>query len=450
MSRMKESLRVRETANSLRIESTRRVSARRFPGYRIHRRLARQGAGYDPRRVAGGGVRQGFAPRRTFGERYGAARCYESLEQMLGDGESELDVVHVLLPPDLHARAASALIDAGLHVFLEKPMATDAQECASLVEQAAKRGVTIGVNHNFLFAPVYEDLRRDLIAGKLGKPDHVTITWNRELEQVRSGPFNLWMLREPANIMLEVGPHCLAPILDLIGSPKLAGVRTTAPVDLPGGRKFYRRWHVEAEADSAAITLQFSFAPGFTEQTIHVRGTLGSATVDLERNLYVLRRHTRYGMDFDRYRMAPRRGRIARGTGSAYLDPVSPLETQTLLQGKPLRPQHREGLAVLLRRAGWRRRSPALGRDGPGPHRPLFRDRPDGRRRANRRPGRGPSAARRTHGVRHDRPTSCCLGPPDSSGRSWRGNCCQPDIGFDFSSAIRDDCPTSYEAQVSR
>ncbi len=55
--------------NSLRIESTQRASARRFPGYRIHRRLARQGARYDPRRVAGGGLRQGFAPgpdiRRT-------------------------------------------------------------------------------------------------------------------------------------------------------------------------------------------------------------------------------------------------------------------------------------------------------------------------------------------------------------------------------------------------
>ena len=303
MSRMKESLRVRETA-------THSGSSR--PGESL--RVGFLGTGYiaDWHAKALGtipgvslvAVCDKDLPRaRTFGERYGAARCYESLEQMLGDGESELDVVHVLLPPDLHARAASALIDAGLHVFLEKPMATDAQECASLVEQAAKRGVTIGVNHNFLFAPVYEDLRRDLIAGKLGKPDHVTITWNRELEQVRSGPFNLWMLREPANIMLEVGPHCLAPILDLIGFPKLAGARATAPVDLPGGRRFYRRWHVEAEADSAAITLQFSFAPGFTEQTIHVRGTLGSATVDLERNLYVLRRHTRYGMDFDRYRM---------------------------------------------------------------------------------------------------------------------------------------------------
>ena len=141
---------------------------------------------------------------------------------------------------------------------------------------------------------------------------------------MRSGPFNLWMLRDPRNIMLEIGPHCLAPVLDLIGVPEsLPGRARLAPVDLPGGRRFYRRWHVEAEADSAAIALQFSFAPGFTEQTIHVRGTLGSATVDLERNLYVLRRHTRYGMDFDRYRMDPGRGRIARGTGSADLEPVS-------------------------------------------------------------------------------------------------------------------------------
>ena len=232
-------------------------------------------------------------------------------------GRPRLDVVHVLLLRTCTLGPRPALIDAGLHVFLEKPMATDAEECASLVERATSRGVTIGVNHNFLFAPVYEDLRRDLAAGKLGRPDHVTITWNRELDQLRSGPFNLWMLRDPRNIMLEIGPHCLAPILDLIGSPSSPGRRASNPVDLPGGRRFYRRWHVEAEAGSAAVALHFSFAPGFTEQTIHVRGTLGSATVDLERDLYVLRRHTRYGMDFDRYRMIRDEAGCPRGTGAA-------------------------------------------------------------------------------------------------------------------------------------
>src|SRR4051812_1585972 len=143
MSRMKESLRVRETA-------TRSGSSR--PGESL--RVGFLGTGYiaDWHAKALGtipgvslvaGCDKDLPRARTFGERYGAARCYESLEQMLGDAESELDVVHVLLPPDLHALTALTLIDAGLHVFLEKPMATDAQECASLVEQATRRGVTI-------------------------------------------------------------------------------------------------------------------------------------------------------------------------------------------------------------------------------------------------------------------------------------------------------------------
>lgn len=88
---------------------------------------------------------------QAFGQRHGVARSYESLDAMLGDGELALNTVHVLLPPDLHARAASTLIDRSLHVLLEKPMAIAARECSELIEQAAARGVTIGVNHNFLF-----------------------------------------------------------------------------------------------------------------------------------------------------------------------------------------------------------------------------------------------------------------------------------------------------------
>ena len=340
-------------------------------------------------------------------------------------------------------RPRPALIDAGLHVFLEKPMATDPEECASLVEQAASRGVTIGVNHNFLFAPVYEDLRRDLAAGKLGRPDHVTITWNRELDQLRSGPFNLWMLRDPRNIMLEIGPHCLAPILDLIGVPELAGARASSPVDLPGGRKFYRRWHVEAEAGSAAVTLHFSFAPGFTEQTIHVRGTLGSATVDLERNLYVLRRHTRYGMDFDRYRMvrdeAGSLAAQARRTLTRYV--LSKLKLSS--KGSPYGLSIARALQSFYTGLGGGRRSPALRRDGPGPHRPLFRDRPDGRRRAVRRPGRGPSLRPSHPRGRPTAPRSWCWEPPVSSARSWHASCWQQERGSEFSSATRDDCPTT-------
>lgn len=244
-----------------------------------------------------------LARARSFGERHRVAGTYDSLDTMLADRQLALDAVHVLLPPELHAGATRALIEAGLHVFLEKPMAVSVSDCTELVEQAKARGVKIGVGHNFLFAPIYESLKNDLTTGKIGRPDHITITWNRALDQLQSGPFNLWMLRDPRNIMLEIGPHSVAHMLDLAGPLELANVRVSNPVDLPSGVRFYRRWQVDSGCGATAATLNFSFAPGFTEHTIHVRGSLASATADFIRNTYVLHHHTKYGLDYNNYRM---------------------------------------------------------------------------------------------------------------------------------------------------
>jgi predicted dehydrogenase/nucleoside-diphosphate-sugar epimerase len=244
-----------------------------------------------------------IARARAFGEKYGVAECWPSLEAMLAKRELGLDAIHVLLPPDLHAGAACAIIDAGLHVLMEKPMAVSAEQCTELLDRAQAREVKIGVNHNFLFAPVYESLHNDLTAGKLGRPDHLRITWNRGLDQLQFGPYNLWMLRDPGNIILEIGSHSVASMLDLVGPLELTSVRVSNPVDLPGGCRFYRRWQVGAGTGATAVTLEFSFAPGFTEQMIHIRGSLASATVDFERNTYTLHRHTKYGLDYDRFRM---------------------------------------------------------------------------------------------------------------------------------------------------
>lgn len=238
---------------------------------------------------------------RALASRYGGARVYTSLAEMLAG--PRLDAIHVLLPPEAHADAATQIIDAGVHVLLEKPMVTRADDADALIERARARGVAVGVGHNFLFAPAYEQLRDDLRSGRIGRPLEVSIAWNKPLPQLQVGPFDLWMLREPGNILLEVGPHSLAHLLDLVGPIELLGVHATNAVDLPGGHRFFRRWRVEAGGGPVAASLGFSFAPGFSEHTIHVRGSLSAATVDFERDTYVLHRHTPYGMDFDRYHM---------------------------------------------------------------------------------------------------------------------------------------------------
>ena len=238
---------------------------------------------------------------RTFAARYGVAQVYSSLGAMLSEGQ--LDAIHVLLPPDLHAQAAVEIIDAKVDVLLEKPMAIEADACQDLIDHARASGVKVGVGHNFLFAPIYERLKQDLASGQLGRPDDITISWNKGLGQLQSGPFNLWMLRQPGNILLEVGPHSVAHMLDLVGPVEILGVQATNPAELPGGSRFFRRWRVQAGPASIGVTLNFSFSPGFSEHTIHIRGSLAAATADFERNTYLLHRHTPAGMDFDRYHM---------------------------------------------------------------------------------------------------------------------------------------------------
>ena len=239
---------------------------------------------------------------RAFATRNGINRVFTSLDAMLSGGR--LDVIHVLLPAELHAQMAGDIVDAGIHVLLEKPLATCDEACSNLIERARPKGVTLGVSHNFLFAPVYEQLKTDLRSGRLGRPDEVTITWNKGLDQLRSGPFNLWMLREPQNIMLEVGSHSVGQMLDLIGPGEIVCARASNPLNLPDGTPFYRRWHVETGQAQTSVTLNFSFASGFAEHSIHIRGSLASATADFERNAYILHQHTKFGLEFDAYRMA--------------------------------------------------------------------------------------------------------------------------------------------------
>jgi nucleoside-diphosphate-sugar epimerase/predicted dehydrogenase len=189
----------------------------------------------------------------------------------------------------------------GVDVLLEKPMCSRVEDCEALVRTADEQGRRIAVSHNFLFYDAYQRLRKDLKDGLLGKIDHLRINWQRELSQVSHGPYDVWMLRDPSNITLETGPHLAAQVLDLVGWPDNLDVEASNPIELPNGCKFFRRWQINACNRGTAIELGLSFVPGFPEYTIHAHGSLGSATVDFERDTYTLMRQRPLSEDFNRY-----------------------------------------------------------------------------------------------------------------------------------------------------
>ena len=83
-----------------------------------------------------------------------------------------------------------------------------------------ERGLRLGVGHNFLFSEPTNGCGAICSSGVLGRIDDVIITWHRPLPQAVHGPFDTWMLRDPRNILIEIGSHSVAHMLDLVGEPE--------------------------------------------------------------------------------------------------------------------------------------------------------------------------------------------------------------------------------------
>ena len=203
---------------------------------------------------------------------HGVPSVYTDLAEMLA--KEQLDVVHLLAPPDAHERLAVAALEAGVDVFLEKPMCATEAEARRVRDRARQLGRVVGVSHNFLYFPIYERLFADLEAGTLGELDQLDIVWNKPLGQLLGGPYGGWMFSRPETILVEVGPHSFAHALHLLGgAPETLAVRASDRIELPNRRVFYRRWECDGARGKATVRLRFSFIDGYPEHYVHVRST---------------------------------------------------------------------------------------------------------------------------------------------------------------------------------
>jgi myo-inositol 2-dehydrogenase/D-chiro-inositol 1-dehydrogenase len=90
------------------------------------------------------------------------SRAYASAQDLIGEG---LDAVYVTTPNTLHTEAVLAALEAGLHVFSEKPMATSLAEARQILEATRKAKGIYQIGHNRRFAPVYSFCRERIANG---------------------------------------------------------------------------------------------------------------------------------------------------------------------------------------------------------------------------------------------------------------------------------------------
>jgi len=122
----------------------------------------------DPKRRGGDwrGIQGNFGPPGEVMELAGIA-AYAELEEVLND--PNVDLVDLCLPPDLHASATIAALEAGKHVLVEKPMALRTADADRMLAAAARTGKRLLVAQVLPFFPEYREAHRIITSGQYGK-----------------------------------------------------------------------------------------------------------------------------------------------------------------------------------------------------------------------------------------------------------------------------------------
>ena len=92
---------------------------------------------------------------------------YEKLDELLAD--DSIDMVDICLPPSLHADAAIAALQAGKHVFCEKPMSLTTADCDRIVQAANDSNKLLHIGHVLPLLPEYAFARETIDSGKYGR-----------------------------------------------------------------------------------------------------------------------------------------------------------------------------------------------------------------------------------------------------------------------------------------
>jgi UDP-2-acetamido-3-amino-2,3-dideoxy-glucuronate N-acetyltransferase len=126
-----------------------------------------------------------------------------SFDQVL---DSNIPSLVIATPAELHYKLARQGLEAGKHVFVEKPLALAAREAEELCQLAEHKGQVLMVGHLLQYHPAFLKLKELVHDGTLG-----------ELQYVYSNRLNLGKIRREENSLWSFAPHDISMILSLVG-----------------------------------------------------------------------------------------------------------------------------------------------------------------------------------------------------------------------------------------
>jgi len=164
---------------------------------------------------------------------------FPTIEAMLA-ATKDIDAVSLCQPPQVRYRAARAALEAGKHVFLEKPPGATVSEVEDLKALAAAKGVSLFASWHSRYAPAVEAARTFLAANPARS---AAIIWKEDVRRWHPGQAWIWAaggfgVFDPGINALSIATHILPPFFvadAVLDFPENRDAPVAARVTFDGG-----------------------------------------------------------------------------------------------------------------------------------------------------------------------------------------------------------------------
>lgn len=151
----------------------------------------------------------------------------------------DVDAATVATPSTTHEEIATDLLEAGVDLLVEKPLALTSEAARGIVETAEENDRTLGVGHIFRYHPALQDLKRRIDAGELG-----------EIRYLHTARFSFRLPRPTTGVLYQLAVHDLDVYEYLLGE---------TPERIYCNRDSFVRERID---ETASLTLEYGDATG--------------------------------------------------------------------------------------------------------------------------------------------------------------------------------------------
>lgn len=206
-------------------------------------------------------MRRNGEKAKDFAERHKVPLWYTSVEELLGN--KDIDAIYIATPPVHHKNYALAALAAGKHVYIEKPVTMNTDECDIIIAAEQQASTKVCVAQYRRFVPCFLKFKELLHSGAIGTPLMVSI------DLLRPAPTSVteeyWRVNPAISgggIFHDLAPHQLDFMLQCFGDVEHAtgfgfNQRKFTPADdcllgyakFMSGVAFQGRWHFAVNAE---------------------------------------------------------------------------------------------------------------------------------------------------------------------------------------------------------